>query len=197
MAQEFVTKHATIIGARERNMKNSNGEYTPKVILLLDKGKDVFAPLATVQNTLDKMLAKSDLRKLVGSTLYYIASNVKKGDEFAFTEGGELADNPAMNDMEITTLKAVVPTDRLEDILDNCANYVQAERKDDESDDQPDEPTTEDLLAELAEITNVTNARAFVQDNAIFDEYAEDFKDFTTAPEYVTAIKGILTNMPF
>ncbi len=196
MAQVFNTVSALILSARERSMKNANGDYVAKVIITLDKGRDVFAPLAVIQNTLDKMLVRSDLSMLEDSTLHYAVSTVKAGDEFAFTEGGAIEDTRAKNDMEITTIKAVVKTKRLRKHLTKCATYVQADR--DPEHKEPEHKTSiDDLKAELAEITNVTNMRAFVQDNAIFDDHSDAFADFTTADQYREALTTILTELPF
>jgi hypothetical protein len=181
-------------------MKNSSGEYVAKVIIGLEKGRDVFAPLSVIQNAIDRMLPKSDLMELVGSTLHYVASNVKQGDEFAFIEGGDLADEPANADMQITTIKTVVPTKSLKKLLKGCAMYVQATNsniEDNAEENGTGTSTVDELTAELAELTNVTQMRAFVQDNSIFDDHSTAFADFTKADEYRTALTDILANIPF
>ena len=196
MAQQFKNKSATIIAARERSMKNADGDYVAKVIISLSKGRDIFVPLSTMQNTLDKMLVKSDLSELVGSSLYYVASKVKKGDTFSFIQDGDIADSPANSDLHITTIKAVVPTKSLRKHLKSCAQYVQTNAPVVADDKPTHESTATELLAELSTITNVANMRIFVQDNAIFDEYGNDLKDFSNADQYREALTAILENNP-
>lgn len=184
---EFVRKSSTILSAKVRAMNSSAG-IVNNAIIVLEDGADVIAPVSVIRNTLDRKIQPSELRCLIGSTLYYDSSDVKKGDDFSFVPNGDKS--VAERDLHITTIKAIVLTDKADAIVEAMPAYV--------ADTEPvydtaSEIDIEAIKAEIDAANNVPACRAIVEKYEVFDDM--DVDGLTNAKDFKLALTTVVEGL--
>lgn len=212
---EFVNKTGMVLRANFRQYTPTHGKNAGRkvanVVLTLDNGDNVFVSPRQITDIIAYEVTPKVLPYLQGSTAYYEVSDVKAGDDFTFSQGGDLADEPAASDLSISNLNAVLMGDatrrQFEEhgiaTIGNDDDWAAAMATNEpatptpEAGNESEDLSAEEIVADIEACGNATLCKEAAAKYDVFDDISDELNGMTSAAAIKTRVKEHLEANPF